>query len=408
MRSLIINALQISKHSLRTYCVAPASPPGGVPLGAAAFGVWGAGTGVGKTLVSAGLAAAAAADAPEAALGVLRLAPAVLYLKPLQTGFPADSDGRLVAAAAAALCPSAAALGKHSLGDHAQKALSPEEAAAFAPVAGGAAPLPPAVVARTLFAWRAAVGPHTAVQREGRPVRDSEVLAAIYADLTQLGAAAAVPGAPGAAAHGRAQHPEAPEPLVLVEAAGGVASPGPGSALQVDLLRPLRLPALLVGDSRLGGVSATLCAADALTLRGFDIAAVVFLGGADGAAPADPLRTHPCLACTRPAEEGRLAHCHKAFRPAGRARRPGQCGSGGGSSSSLHPCAEPPCRPVAACAQRGAEMAGCGAAALAAGGGAEPARAAPGASGAPPRALQRAALRAAARAEHAVVAVHAA
>ena len=50
------------------------------------FAVWGSNTGVGKTLVSAGLARAAAAAARR-----------VLYLKPVQTGLPRDSDGALVA-----------------------------------------------------------------------------------------------------------------------------------------------------------------------------------------------------------------------------------------------------------------------------------------------------------------------
>ena len=51
--------------------------------------------------------------------------------------------------------------------------------------------------------------------------------------------------------------------FALVETAGGVASPGPSGALQCDVLAPLRLPALLVADGRLGGISASICAAEA-------------------------------------------------------------------------------------------------------------------------------------------------
>lgn len=39
------------------------------------------------------------------------------------------------------------------------------------------------------------------------------------------------------------------------------------TAVQGDILRPLRLPALLVGDHKLGGISTTLSAYDSLVLR---------------------------------------------------------------------------------------------------------------------------------------------
>ena len=70
--------------------------------------------------------------------------------------------------------------------------------------------------------------------------------------------------------------------LALVETAGGPASPGPSGTLQVDLLRPLRLPGVLVGDGALGGISSSLCAHDALTLRGLDTPALVLLDGGLG------------------------------------------------------------------------------------------------------------------------------
>ena len=40
--------------------------------------------------------------------------------------------------------------------------------------------------------------------------------------------------------------------------------------------RPFRLPGILVGDGRLGGISGTISAYESLKLRGYDIAAVVF------------------------------------------------------------------------------------------------------------------------------------
>lgn len=40
--------------------------------------------------------------------------------------------------------------------------------------------------------------------------------------------------------------------------------------------RPFRLPAILVGDGRLGGISSTISAYESLNLRGYDVVAVVF------------------------------------------------------------------------------------------------------------------------------------
>ena len=52
----------------------------------ARLSVWGSNTAVGKTLVSAGLTAAAS-----------RAAVSTLYLKPVQTGFPADIVSTFIA-----------------------------------------------------------------------------------------------------------------------------------------------------------------------------------------------------------------------------------------------------------------------------------------------------------------------
>ena len=63
--------------------------------------------------------------------------------------------------------------------------------------------------------------------------------------------------------------------LALVETAGGVQSPGPNGTLQADLYRALRLPVILVADSRLGGISSTISSFESLSLRGYDIESVV-------------------------------------------------------------------------------------------------------------------------------------
>lgn len=63
--------------------------------------------------------------------------------------------------------------------------------------------------------------------------------------------------------------------LALVETAGGVHSPGPNGNSQADLYRPLRLPIVLVADSRLGGISSSISAYESLLLRGYDVQSVL-------------------------------------------------------------------------------------------------------------------------------------
>jgi len=67
-----------------------------------------------------------------------------------------------------------------------------------------------------------------------------------------------------------------------VETAGGVCSPGPSGTLQCELMRPMRLPAILVGDGNLGGISTTVSALDVLHARGYDVVAVFVADGGHG------------------------------------------------------------------------------------------------------------------------------
>lgn len=62
---------------------------------------------------------------------------------------------------------------------------------------------------------------------------------------------------------------------VFIETAGGVHSPSPSGTSQADLYRPLRLPIILVADSRLGGLSSTISAFESLRIRGYDIDSVM-------------------------------------------------------------------------------------------------------------------------------------
>ncbi len=61
----------------------------------------------------------------------------------------------------------------------------------------------------------------------------------------------------------------------VIETAGGVLSPVPSGQTQADFYRQFRFPGVLVGDSKLGGISTTLGAYEALRLRGYDVPAIV-------------------------------------------------------------------------------------------------------------------------------------
>lgn len=70
---------------------------------------------------------------------------------------------------------------------------------------------------------------------------------------------------------------------IIIETAGGVASPSPSGSLQCDMLRPFATaPALLVGDARLGGISSTLAAYEMLRSRGYEIPWIVLQEDGDG------------------------------------------------------------------------------------------------------------------------------
>lgn len=237
MRRRVGAAARISLHALRfasSRAATNGAEHGALPLALASFCVWGSNTGVGKTLVSAGIAA------HEAARGA-----ALLYVKPVQTGFPADSDGALVVQAVRHAAPAVASA--HTLGLHAAAAAPQMQAPALPDVW-------PRVSSRTLFAWCNAVGPHLAVSREGRAVTDEAVATAVALELRRFAETAVSTTARASQAGARVSGGVSPAaaPLALVETAGGVSSPGPGGTLQCDLLRALRLPAVLVGDGRLG------------------------------------------------------------------------------------------------------------------------------------------------------------
>eukprot|EP00639_Heterosigma_akashiwo_P030615 CAMPEP_0194672100 /NCGR_PEP_ID=MMETSP0295-20121207/6231_1 /TAXON_ID=39354 /ORGANISM="Heterosigma akashiwo, Strain CCMP2393" /LENGTH=240 /DNA_ID=CAMNT_0039555719 /DNA_START=61 /DNA_END=780 /DNA_ORIENTATION=- len=108
---------------------------------------------------------------------------------------------------------------------------------------------------QTLYGFGSPVSPHVAAEQDGNIVSDKDIIASIEAALREETAG--------------------PASAVLLEGAGGVLSPGPSGTPQADLFRALRLPCLLVGDGRLGGISATAAAREALLLRGYSVPVLI-------------------------------------------------------------------------------------------------------------------------------------
>lgn len=108
---------------------------------------------------------------------------------------------------------------------------------------------------KSLVTYEKPISPHRAW--EDSPVSDSSLLAQVQSQMAMWD------GNP-----------------TIVETAGGVLSPAPSGNLQADVFRPLRLPSLLVGDGRLGGISATLSAYESLATRGYDVPFILVFGTA--------------------------------------------------------------------------------------------------------------------------------
>ena len=129
--------------------------------------------------------------------------------------------------------------------------------------------------AEILFSWETPVSPHAASIREHAPQSDQQVLTQLEAKLAEL---------------------TATESTIWIETAGGVMSPSSASpanvspkhassthswgwVTQADLYQPLLgvAPVVLVGDGRLGGISATLSSLESLIIRGYDVSGLVLL-----------------------------------------------------------------------------------------------------------------------------------
>lgn len=197
-----------------------------VPLSTPTFAVFGANTGVGKTLVSAGLVAALLnSSSPSVS--------AVAYLKPLQTGYPADSDARFVFSRTPTLLrasPSSSPRATRLVASCSTLFLSPSVGAEAEPLhksqekvvtygGDGASEETKVLSCRTVYAWREPVSPHLAAEREGMAAGDDEVRGFVEQWLLEEDVG------------------ESGEVWKVLETAGGVASPGASGTLQCDLYR---------------------------------------------------------------------------------------------------------------------------------------------------------------------------
>jgi dethiobiotin synthetase/adenosylmethionine--8-amino-7-oxononanoate aminotransferase len=133
----------------------------------------------------------------------------------------------------------------------------------------------------TLFDWETPASPHVASRVEDKPVSDEQVLGALNACLDEKLTNSS---------------PTNTNTTIWIETAGGVLSPSSSSpdnrlsyhacddkewgwVTQGDLYQPLmeKGSVILVGDGRLGGISATLSSLESLLLRGYDVVGIVLL-----------------------------------------------------------------------------------------------------------------------------------
>ncbi|KAH9868153.1 hypothetical protein J1614_007225 [Plenodomus biglobosus] len=113
----------------------------------------------------------------------------------------------------------------------------------------------------TLYKFDEAVSPHVAARGAAHLPSDEDISRTVFKTIQQEASALPLDSLTRS--------------FSIIETAGGVLSPGPSGTPQADIFRPLRLPAVLVGDHRLGGIASTISATESLKMRGYDIDAVV-------------------------------------------------------------------------------------------------------------------------------------
>ncbi|KAK1005627.1 hypothetical protein LTR54_006916 [Friedmanniomyces endolithicus] len=110
------------------------------------------------------------------------------------------------------------------------------------------------IKAKCLYQFSDPVSPHIAARSSKESVTDDSIRAVLHDELSS--------------------YATSEDGIAIVETAGGVMSPAPSGISQADLYRPFRLPVLLVGDHQLGGISTTISAWESLHVRGYDVQSV--------------------------------------------------------------------------------------------------------------------------------------
>ncbi|CAJ0745627.1 2992_t:CDS:2 [Entrophospora sp. SA101] len=143
----------------------------------------------------------------------------VFYLKPVQTGYPVDSDSRLL-----------------------ETFISSSSSRRFR--------------SKSLFKYEKPVSPHIAVTDKSEIPNDERLLLEIKNFISESSKEETNDNSNG---------------ILFLETAGGVNSPIMSGTLQSEFYRSLRLPTILIGDGNLGGISTTISSFESLYLHGYDI-----------------------------------------------------------------------------------------------------------------------------------------
>ncbi|KAI0315562.1 PLP-dependent transferase [Amylostereum chailletii] len=178
--------------------------------------VFGANTDVGKTVLTSGLVRASAASRNR-----------VFYLKPVSTGPMEDADDEHV---------------KRFAGAHRDR-----------------------VHAHCLYRFDDPLSPHLAAKIATE--KKGTDMVAVPSDETFVTSVASY-------IRGCASNLATPAHM-YVETAGGVHSPTLSGTTQLDGYRPLRLPTILVGDHKLGGISSTIASFESLQMRGYTVDSIL-------------------------------------------------------------------------------------------------------------------------------------
>lgn len=199
--------------------------------------VVGAGTGIGKTYLTAALTQALRAAGRS-----------VITVKPLASGVPSLADPDFLVSDTALLL-----------------------AAQDLPVTAET------VAACTPWRFAAPLAPDLAAAREGRHLSLDDLVAWCEQRFPAE--------SPTAAEGNGGETGSQDEPVLLIEGVGGVMSPVTDEATGLDWLKALGLPALLVSGSYLGSISHTLTAAETLRAHAVRLAGIVVSESLDAPVP---------------------------------------------------------------------------------------------------------------------------